>query len=419
MLTMNYSYRIKPSAQQQELMLGWMETCRRLYNRCLRDLKDWLNSRKCSLYSCSLNREYIMSPDIPFPSYLEQKRQLTQWKKDNPWYKEVHSQVTQDCVKRLHNTWERFKSKKFGFPRYKKFGRYQSFLFPQFKDNPVENGFIKLPKIGQVAINQHRPIPDGFKVKGVRIVSRVRGTVWYAVVTIQCDVKVPDPLPFGRGIGADIGLESYLVTSDNFRVEPARFFRDLQSRLKVLQRKASRKDKRSKNWEKAQLKVAKLHHQISNARKNFHFQTSHKLCDQADMIFVEDINFKTTAKGFLGKHMLNGGFGQFRDLLSWVCWKRGKYFAQVDHKFTSQICPECGTHTGKKELNQRQHNCLECGYSTTRDHASGRVILQRGLNSVVKQGYRFAYTDGLSGTETVCYLFSTGKRAICQGRKSR
>jgi putative transposase len=324
-----------------------------------------------------------MSPDIPFPSYLEQKRQLTQWKKTNPWLKRVHSQVTQDCVKRLHNTWERFKSKKFGFPRFKKFGRYQSFLFPQFKENPIKDGLIKLPKIGQVEINLHRPIPEGFKVKGVRIVSRVRGTVWYAVVTIQCDIKVPDPLPFGRGIGIDIGLESYLVTSDNFRVEPAKFFRDLQSRLKVLQRKASRKKKRSKNWEKAQLKVAKLHHQISNARKNFRFQTSHILCDQADMIFVEDINFKMTARGFLGKEMLGSGFGQFRDNLSWVCWKRGKYFAQVDHRYTSQICPECNTHTGKKELNQRQHNCPECGYSTTRDHASGRVILQRGLESIL------------------------------------
>ena len=405
MLTMNYTYRINPTTQQQDLMLDWLETCRRLYNRCLRDLKDWLNSRKCSLYSCSINREYIMSPDIPFPSYLEQKRQLTQWKKSNLWLKEVHSQVTQDCVKRLHNTWERFKSKKFGFPRYKKFGRYQSFLFPQFKESPiiapgdspaegsrrtpVRDGYIKLPKIGQVSINLHRPIPEGFQVKGVRIVSRVRGTVWYAVVTISSDVKVPDPLPFGRGIGADIGLESYLVTSDNFRIRPARFFRDLQSRLKVLQRKASRKKKRSthgapgKNWERASVKVAKLHHQISNARKNFHFQTSHCLCDQADMIFVEDINFKMTAKGFLGKHMLDGGFGQFRDLLSWVCWKRGKYFTQVDHKFTSQICPKCNTHTGKKELKQRQHICPECNYSTTRDHASAEVILNRGLENIV------------------------------------
>lgn len=324
-----------------------------------------------------------MSPDVPFPSYLEQKRQLTQWKKVNPWYKAAHSQVTQDCVKRLHNTWEKFKTKKFGFPRFKKFGRYQSFLFPQFKENPIKDGLIKLPKIGEVEINQHRPIPDGFKVKGVRVVSRLRGTVWYAVVTIQCDVKVPVPLPFGRGIGLDIGLESFLVSSDNLRVEPARFFRDLQSRLKVLQRKSSRKNKRSKNWEKAQLKIAKLHHQIANTRKNFHFQTSHKLCDQADMIFVEDINFKMTAKGFLGTQMLDGGFGQFRDLLSWVCWKRGKFFAQVDHKFTSQICPECNAHTGKKDLKERVHHCPECGYKTSRDHASGRVILQRGLESIV------------------------------------
>ncbi len=50
---------------------------------------------------CSINLEYIMSPDIPFPGYMEQKRQLTQWKKTEPELKEVHSQVTQDVVKRL------------------------------------------------------------------------------------------------------------------------------------------------------------------------------------------------------------------------------------------------------------------------------------------------------------------------------
>ncbi|NEQ17974.1 MAG: helix-turn-helix domain-containing protein, partial [Moorea sp. SIO3E2] len=77
---MNYTYRIYPDTAQQELMLSWLETCRRLYNRCLGDLKDWMNSRKCAVDRCSLNREYIMSPDIPFPGYRSQKRQLTQWK---------------------------------------------------------------------------------------------------------------------------------------------------------------------------------------------------------------------------------------------------------------------------------------------------------------------------------------------------
>ncbi len=70
-----------------------------------------------------MDREYIMAPDMTFPSYLEQKRQLTQWKKINPDCKDVHSQVTQDVVKRLHNTWETFKARGFGFPRYKKYGQ--------------------------------------------------------------------------------------------------------------------------------------------------------------------------------------------------------------------------------------------------------------------------------------------------------
>ena len=145
-LIMNYTYRIQPSVAQQKLMLSWLETCRRLYNRCLRDLKDWMNSRKCPIDRCSLSREYIMSPDIPFPGYIEQKRQLTQWKKrcdpasshgarerapreTDSYLKEVHSQVTQDVVKRLHNSWESFRQRGHGFPRFQKFGRFQSFLF--------------------------------------------------------------------------------------------------------------------------------------------------------------------------------------------------------------------------------------------------------------------------------------------------
>jgi putative transposase len=383
MLTMNYTYAIYPDANQQAQMLEWLETCRRLYNRCLRDLKDWINSRKCPIDRCSLEKEYILSADIPFPSYLEQKRQLTEWKKVDQYLKNVHSQVTQDVVKRLHNTWEAFKARGFGFPRFKKFGQFRSFYYPQFKDNPITGCQIKLPIIGLGSINQHRPIPDGFKVKGVRVVSRARNTKWYVVVTISSDVSVPDFSPFGRAIGIDIGLENFLTTSDNFTVEPARFFRDLQGKLKLLQRRASRKQRRSKNWEKSQIKVARLHHQISNTRKNFHLHVAHQLCDQSDSIFVEDIDFRVSAKGFLGKHMLDGAFGQFRSLLEWVCWKRGKYFGEVDHKFTSQICPNCGSHTGKKVLSVREHICPECGYQTTRDHAAAQIIKLRGESQIV------------------------------------
>ncbi|WP_445926259.1 helix-turn-helix domain-containing protein, partial [Leptodesmis sp.] len=60
MLTMNYPYRIYPNAMQQTELLEWLETCTGVYNYALRQLKDWLASRKCPVDRCSLEREYII-----------------------------------------------------------------------------------------------------------------------------------------------------------------------------------------------------------------------------------------------------------------------------------------------------------------------------------------------------------------------
>lgn len=78
---------------------------------------------------------------------------------------------------------------------------------------------------------------------------------------------------------------------------------------------------------------------IADTRKDFHFKLAHHLCDQAGMIFVEDIN-------------------------------------------TSQVCPNCDTHTGKKDLSNRLHSCPECGYTTHRDVAAAQVVRNRGTSAV-------------------------------------
>ena len=48
------------------------------------------------------------------------------------------------------------------------------------------------------------------------------------------------------------------------------------------------------------------------------------------------------------------GLGQFFSILEHISWKTDTYFAKVDKNYTSQICPNCGTHTGKKGLNIRR-----------------------------------------------------------------
>ena len=154
----------------------------------------------------------------------------------------------------------------------------------------------------------------------------------------------------------------------------------------------------SNNRRRLNQKIARLHQQISDTRKDFHWKLAHHLCDRAGAIFVEDIDFRTWAKGMFCKHTLDAGFGQFFNILSYVCWKRGVFFAKVSKDYTSQICPECGALTGKKDLSLREHNCPECGYKTHRDVAAAQVIRDRGILAVGQPvGWEIASGDVLTG----------------------
>ena len=426
MLTFNYQYRIYPDQSQEEKLLEIMEICRSAYNYALREIKDWCNSRKCPIDRCSLVSEYIIPADAKFPSELNQLNQLPKAKKEFPNLKKVPSQVLQQTIKQLHRAWDFFRSRGYGFPRFKKLGQFKSILFPQFKRSPLsplikggkEGGIwqINLPKIGKVRINVHRPIPEGFKIKQVRVIRKA--DKWYVSVCIQLNVEVPTPLtpPLiggteggGHPVGVDIGLEKFLATSDGILVKPPKFFKKMQSKLGLLQRRLSRKQKRSKNYEKQRIKVARMHHKISNTRKDFHYKQAHALCDGGDMIFMEDLDYRVTAKGMLGKEMLDGGFGQFRTITQQVCWKRGKYFSVVDARGSSQTCPNCGVHVkkdprpspnsiraGKRgcipHLSVRVHSCPECSYEADRDVAAAQVLRNRGIETIS--------TAGLVGKET-------------------
>ncbi len=396
---MNYRYRIYPNLTQEQLLKEWLDVCRVAYNYGLREIKDWCNSRKCMVDRCSIVHEYIIAADIPFPREVKQLNALPKAKKVFPRLGEVPSQVLQQAIKQLHRAWDGFQRVGHGFPRFKKFGQFKSLLFPQFKQNPVDGVHIALPKLGMIPINLHRPIPTGFVVKQVRIINKAN--IWYADINIQCDVNVPDPMPHGHPIGVDVGLEKFLATSDGVLVKSPKFLKVMQSKLKLLQRRLSRKKKRSNNYEKQRIEVARLHHTIDNTRKDFHFKQAHALCDAGDMVFMEDLDYRTLAKGMLGKQMLDSGFGQFRTITKYVCWKRSKFFGVVNARGTSQECPECGA-TVKKDLSVRVHHCLECGFIADRDVASGLVVRNRGIELIStdgQSGIQNAYADGLPGAE--------------------
>jgi putative transposase len=161
-------------------------------------------------------------------------------------------------------------------------------------------------------------------------------------------------------------------------VERPRFFVDSQHKLKKLNRRAAKKQKGSKNQQKAYQRVAKHHERIANCRKNYHYHVAHQLCDKAGMLFAEALNIKGMASGMLSKHILDAGWSQFLSILAWVCQQRGVYFAKVSAYGSSQECPECGGEV-HKDLSVRIHECPECNYTADRDVATSQVVRNRGL----------------------------------------
>jgi putative transposase len=380
MFNLVYEFKLKPTAAQVALFENWLEQCRTVHNYALAERKDWFKSRSCRVDGCSLRHEYIIPADTKRPTYVSQCKGLTAARGAIPALKAVQVHVLQQTLKRLEQAFVSMWEQSHGFPRFKKPGTMRSFVFPQLNTNVIKANSVNLPKIGWVKFRPSREIPSDATIKQARIVRRSSG--WYVMLTLQWDMDVPEVMPHGEAIGIDVGISHFAATSNGRLFPNPRPFRKLERKLKLLQRSVSRKSLRSSNRRSAQVKVSRLHERIANVRKNYHWELAHNLCDWAGMIFVEDLNLKGLARGFLGKHCLDAGWGQFFQVLEQCCRKRGVFFLKVDSKKTSQICPNCLTETGKKELSERVHSCSNCGYTTDRDVAAAQVVLLRGLAAV-------------------------------------
>lgn len=381
---MTWEFKLEPTPEQKAQIEQILAVCRRVWNFALRERKDWLNSRKSPVNACSIVQEYVLPADEPYPSYHTQAKRLTLAKEVFPKLKEVHSQVLQQVLRTLERAFEDMRAKKLGFPRFKNKYRMRSFVFPQLGKNPIKGSLLKLPQLGWTRLRLSRSIPDGFEIKQARIVRRASG--YFIMLSLQLNVSVPDTPISGHPRGLDLGFDKFVATSDNEQVHRPRFLQTLQRELKLLQRRLKHKQKGSNNRHKLNRKIARIHQRITDTRKDWHFKLAHHLCDGAGMIFVEDIDFRSWARGMFSKHSADAGFGQFVNILQWVCFKRDVFFAKVDKNYSSQQCPECGTHTGKKELSERIHYCPVCFYTVSRDVAAAQVVRNRGLELVEGSG---------------------------------
>ena len=389
LMILTYCYRIKPSAEQEATMLYTLELLRRHWNYSLGQRLDWLRRTRCQIDCCSIVSEPI--GEIPTTvNYYTQQSDLKQTKVLFPDYKNIWSESQQVNLQRLNKAWERWlfpdkSGKRGGRPKFKKVGELRSFVYPRINcpkaGAHLNDGVLKLSKIGEMPVIMHRPIPDGFTLKTCTIVHKADG--WYCSISIQ-DETVPEPMPLDEvktAVGIDVGLKEFLTTSEGKTVPVQQVYRKTQSHLARQQRKLARKEKGSNRANKQKNKIARIHQRIGRIRENFHYNTAHNLVKKYDLIAVEDLNIKGLARTGLSKSILDAAWGRFITILDAVAVKCGVRVVKVSPYSTSQDCSGCGTKV-PKTLCVRLHECHKCGLQMDRDENAARNILDRALNEV-------------------------------------
>ena len=365
-----------------------LDNLRCQYNYQLAQRFDWYEQNRCSINRCSLLVCHL--PELKDqPNRYSQQATLTKLKVDRPWYKSIYSQVLQEVPKKVELAFDRWlkgdsSGKKSGKPRFKGKGQYKTFTYPQFKQHHFVNNKIKLPKIGDIKVIVHRPIPDGFDIKTVSVTKKADG--YYVTLSLD-DKTVPEIKPdFNPDniVGIDMGLINFLVTSDNERIAAPKFLRKSERKLKSAQRRVSRKTSCSNRRKKAIKKLGIQHKKVADTRSDFHFKTANTLLKKYDVIAVEKLNIKGLAKTRLAKSVNDAGWGQFISILAVKAENAGLKVIAINPNGTSQECSSCG-HKVKKPLSQRTHKCPSCNASLCRDLNAAINIKNRGAHDLKAQ----------------------------------
>lgn len=313
--------------------------------------------------------------------YYELKRRATalKYQAGTEWLQEAHSQVLQAKIQDLERAYKNFFEKRAKFPRFKSKRDGQSIRYPQsFK---FDENCTYLPKIGWVKTKFHRPLEG--RPKNITVSKTKTGKYF---VSIQCEVEMIDPPTRGSELGIDLGVKSFLATSEGWKRDNPRHLQQAEKRLKRLHRQLSRRVKGSAGREKARILLARQHEKVVNQRGDFLQKLSTELVGRYGLIGMEDLNVRGMVKNRrLAKAIAATGWGAFRTMLEYKGDWYGSYVHKVDRFFpSSKQCSSCGYVLDELPLSVREWQCPNCGTIHDRDINSAINILNETRAGVAR-----------------------------------
>jgi len=361
-----FKYRLWTNRNQERELGIMLETHRRLYNACLEQRKTAYEVEKKSV------------------RYGEQSAWFKDERAVNPYFARLNFSSAQATMRRLDKAFQAFfrrikTGEKPGYPRFKPADRFDSIEFPAHGDGIRFHGQqLRVQHIGMLRVKFHRPLTEGAEIRTLTV-TREAGK-WHVEVCCQLpalEVEHSD-LP---AAGLDVGIESFLTTSDGHHVPNPGYLKAEIPELRRAQRSLSRKKKGGANRKKARANVSRLHARVRNKRRDHRHKEALSLTKRYGFIAVESLNIRGMVRNRrLSRAISDVAWGEFVTTLKHKAESAGALVVEVNPAGTSQECSGCGE-TVPKKLSERWHRCPYCGLVLHRDVNAARNILQRAFTA--------------------------------------
>ena len=345
-----YKYRFYPTDEQAAQLARTFGCARMVYNHFLQvRTAAWQQEQK------SLN-------------YHATAAMLTELKKqpEKAFLAEVSSVVLQQSLRNLDVAFTNFFAKRAKYPQFKKRKHAQSVRYATSAFS-LRDGQLTLAKHAvPLNIVWSRPLPEDAKPVNVTV-SRDTANRYFVSILVETEIK---PLKRAkRTVGIDVGLTDLATTSDGEKLPNPRWLQKKQRQLKRTQRKLSRKVKGSANRSKARLRVAQIHAQIADARKDYIHKFTTKLIRENQAVFVEGLNVAGMLKNHsLAQSISNAAWSELFSQLKYKAEWYGREYVELDRFFpSSKLCSACGHLLVKLPLSVREWDCPNCQASHDRD----------------------------------------------------
>ena len=363
-----YRLELKPNEGQKTLCVKSAGTSRFAYNWKLHNLiEQYKNAKK------EAEIQGINNPKCSFGSAIDWHKDWVLLKNELSWIRETSKCCGQESLRDLQTAFQRFFSKKSGYPKFKKRGQRDSFRL--CGQTFIASNYVQLPILGKIRLKEKNyPIHEGKLKLSQATVSR-QADRWFVSFLIKENIEAPKlasirEIETNDILGVDLGIKELAITSEGETFENPKVYKSHLKKLQRYQRMVSRRVKGSNNRKKAITRLSRVYKRVADIRNDaVHKLTTSLVKAKPKIIVIETLKPKSMSKNHkLASSILDSSFGKIRDTLKYKCSWSGIHLIMAPAFYaSSKYCSVCGHKHNELKLSDREWACSNCGVHHDRD----------------------------------------------------